>query len=343
MRPYFYNVIWRMGRQSGFAPLVAGVLIVVSGCSFDNGVKSDGSGTIECTQVQVAPQVSGYIQRLRFDEGDEVRAGELVFKINPEDYRLRVAEARAAVLLASNQLALVLAGARIEDVEAARAKVQELRAIADGADADLKRIEQVFRSGSATQKQLDDARVAAEKAKAAVAAAEQNLARLIAGARKEEIEVARSQYELAMAQLAKAEKALADCEVYAPIDGVVTTKVREQGEFVSAGMPVLTLSKLDEVWLSVYVPESRLADVRLGQEAYVMVDGRDDVFKGKVTFISPIAEFTPRNTQTPEERAKLVYRIKITVSNTNRVLKPGMPADGFFHYPKITQAGAKTN
>lgn len=321
--------------------IASAAIILAGGCSINNKPTSDGSGTIECTQAQVAPQVSGYIQTLQFDEGDEVKAGELVFKIDPKDYQLRVAEARAAALVASNQLALVLAGARTEDVEAARAKVQELRAIAEGAEADFNRIEKVFKSGSATQKQYDDARTAVEKARAAVSAAEQNLARLIAGARKEEIEVARSQYELAKAQLAKAEKALADCEVFAPMSGVVTTKVREQGEFVSAGMPVITISKLDEVWLSVYVPEPRLADIKIGQEAYVMVDGHTNLFTGKVTYVSPVAEFTPRNIQTPEERAKLVYKVKITLENKNRILKPGMPADGFLHNP--AEAKIKSN
>ncbi|MCX7872782.1 MAG: efflux RND transporter periplasmic adaptor subunit, partial [Verrucomicrobiae bacterium] len=118
------------------------------------------------------------------------------------------------------------------------------------------------------------------------------------------------------------------------MDGVVTTKVREDGEYVLAGAPIITISKLDDVWLSVYVPEPRLAKVKLGEEAYVKVDGNSEPLVGKITFISPVAEFTPRNVQTPEERAKLVYRVKITLSNTNRILKPGMPADGYFTFRK---------
>lgn len=322
--------------------VVVASMIFAPGCSLNNGIKPDGSGTIECAQVQVSPQVSGYIQEEYFEEGDEVRAGRLLFKINQKDYQLRLNEARAALLLASNQLALVLAGSRSEDIEAAREKVRELRAIAESAEADFRRIEQVFRSGSATQKQYDDANAGAKKAWAAVAAAEKNLERLLAGARKEEIEVARAQVELAKARVAQAEKALVDCEVFSPIDGVVTTKVRERGEYVAAGMPVLTISKLDEVWLSVYAPESRLVDVKIGQEAYVKVDGRDEVFVGRITFISPEAEFTPRNVQTPQERAKLVYRVKITIPNTNRIFKPGMPADGFFKNPaKAEKAGER--
>ena len=131
------------------------------------------------------------------------------------------------------------------------------------------------------------------------------------------------------ARLALAEKAVADCRVTAPMDGVVTTKSREEGEVISVGTPVVQLSRLDEVWLSVYVPESHLARVKLGQPARVKVDGDKRFFEGLVTFISPEAEFTPRNVQTPDERAKLVYRVKITLKNPEGIFKPGMPADGY--------------
>lgn len=307
--------------------------VLFTGC-INNGEKPDGSGTIECTQVQVSPQVSGKIEKIFFDEGDEVKKGALVAKIDQEDYRLRVEEAKNAVKLAQTQIDLILAGSRVEDIEAAKEKVKEAKATLELAQADFKRIEQVYKSGSATQKQYDDAKTALERAQAIVAAAEQNLARLQAGARKEEIEVAKAQVELAKSRLALAEKALKDCDVFSPTDGVVTTKIREEGEVISSGMPILTISQLDEVWLSVYVPEPRLADVKLGDEAFVKVDGHPEPLKGKITFISPVAEFTPRNVQTPEERAKLVYRVKITLQNTNRILKPGMPADGYLKRPE---------
>jgi HlyD family secretion protein len=187
----------------------------------------------------------------------------------------------------------------------------------------------VFERKSVTQKQLDDAQFLAERTAAAVAGAEQNLKRLEKGNRAEEIQVARTQVELATTRLAQVEKSLADCTVTAPMDGVVTTRSRETGEMVGAGATLLTLSRLDEVWLSVYIPETRLGKVKLGQPARVKIDGDSREFKGTVTFVSPEAEFTPRNAQTPEERAKLVYRVKITLPNPEGVFKPGMPADGY--------------
>ena len=231
------------------------------GCGLREG--PTGSGTIECTQVLVAPQVGGRITGFPLQEGSAVRKGDLVAQLDPRDYELRRDEALA---------------------------------VAKAAEADFERIRQVFEQNSATRKQMDDAQAG---------------------------------LDLARARLALAEKAVADCRITAPMDGVVTTRSREEGEVVSAGTPLLQLSRLDEVWLSIYVPAARLALVKLGQPARVRVDGDPRFFEGRVTFISPEAEFTPRNVQTPDERAKLVYRVKITLPNPDGVFKPGMPADGY--------------
>ena len=301
---------------------------LLAGCEWRRN-RPDGSGTIECTQVQVAPQVAGRLLRLPPQEGDALKQGDLVAQLDPTDYALKRDEARATLAQAQAQLDLMLAGARAEDVQRAREQVREASAAAEVAAADLKRVEQVFAAKSATAKQYDDARTLADRTGAARGAAEQTLAKLLAGNRPEEIRLAQAQVDQAKVRLAQAAKAVADCTVIAPLDAVVTTRTREEGEMVSVGTPLLTLSRLDEVWLSVYVPEPRLSGVKLGQRARVKLDGDSRLFEGTVTFISPEAEFTPRNVQTPEERAKLVYRLKITLKNPDRRFKPGMPADGY--------------
>jgi len=301
---------------------------LVGGCDW-NGEAPDGSGTIDCTQVQVSPQVAGRLLRLQPQEGDALKKGDLVAEIDPADYALRRDEAVAGQAQAQAQLDLILAGARDEDIRRARSQVDEAKAAAAAAAADLKRIREVFAKQSVTPKQMDDAQAMADRTAAALAAAEQNLAKLLAGSRKEEIRLAQAQVELAKVRLAQAEKAMADCTVLAPMDGVVTTRSREEGEMVGVGSALVTLSRLDEVWLSIYVPETHLQRVKFGQRARVRIDGTAQRFEGVVTFISPEAEFTPKNVQTPDERAKLVYRVKITLKNPNGVFKPGMPADGF--------------
>lgn len=295
--------------------------------------KPDGSGTIECTQAQVSPRVGGCVLRLIPQEGDFVRKGDLLAQIDPADYELRRNEARAAQAQAQAQLDLVLAGNRQEDILKAKAQVQDAQAAARAADADLKRIEQVFEQKSATQKQMDDAKANADRTVAGLAAAQQNLAKLVKGSREEEVRVAQAQVELARARVVLADKGVADCSVTAPMDGTVTTRSREEGEVVSAGSPLLSLSRLDPIWLSIYIPEDRLGRVKLGQPAWVRIDGEKEAFQGTVTFLASEAEFTPKNVQTPDERTKLVYRLKITLANPERVFKPGMPADGYLTRP----------
>ncbi len=262
-------------------------------------------------------------------EGARLKKGDLVAQIDTSDFVLKRDEARAVIAQAQAQLDLLLAGSRADDIQRAREQVREAQVIAKGAVTDLERLKPVYERKSATQKQLDDAQTFVDRTAAAVAVAEQNVQRLVNGNRQEEIRVAQTQVDLAKTRLAQVEKNISDCTVFAPMDGIVTTRSREDGEVVGAGTTLITLSRLDEVWLSVYIPETRLGKVKLGHSARVKIDGEAREYKGTITFVSPEAEFTPRNAQTPDERAKLVYRVKITLPNPEGVFKPGMPADGF--------------
>ena len=267
---------------------------LMTGCGVRQG-QPDGSGTIECTQVQVAPSVAGRVAVLPPQEGAALKKGDLVARLDVSDYALRRDEAQASLALAQAQLELLRAGARAEDVLRARAGVREARAAAEAAAADQQRVEQVFAAKSATQKQFDDARARAEQTAAALAGAEQNLLRLEHGNRPEEIHAAEAQAAQGRARLAQAEKAVADCVVTAPLDGVVTTRSREEGEWVTPGAPLVTLARLDEVWLSIYVPETRLGKVKLGHAAR-----RADAGRARQTGLprKDHAEKPPRHFQT---------------------------------------------
>lgn len=308
--------------------LVTLPLLLCASCS-SRSPKPDGSGTIECTQVRVAAEVSGRLSSLLFDEGDAVTNGQILARLDPLACNLRQDEAQAALAQAQAQLDLMTAGSRSEDILRARAQVSDARTLAEVTASDARRMETVYARNSVSQKQRDDAVAAAKRAEAGLAAAEQQLNRLEKGNREEEIRAARAAVALAQARLALTAKAVADCVVSAPRAGVITTRSAEPGEVVAAGATLATLSQLDEVWLSLYIPESRVASVRIGQAVYVKIDGEPQRREGRITFVSPEAEFTPRNIQTPDERTKLVYRIKVTLPNPNGVLKPGMPADGY--------------
>jgi HlyD family secretion protein len=299
-----------------------------SGCAFKRD-KPDGSGTIECTQIRIASEVSGRIHSLLIEEGNPVTNGQILATIDPLPFQLKLNEARALLQQAQAQRDLMLAGSRDEDIQRARAQVREAKAAADAAAVDAQRMQTLLSQNSTTPKQRDDAITAQERTAAALTAAEQLLHRLNKGNREEEIRAAQAAVDVAQARLAQAEKSLSDCTIKSTASGIITTKVTEQGEIIMAGAPLATISALHEVWLSLYLPETRLPSVKLGQTAHIKVDGDPAQYAGVISFISPEAEFTPRNVQTPDERTKLVYRIKITLPNPSNIFKPGMPADGY--------------
>ena len=148
------------------------------------------------------------------------------------------------------------------------------------------------------------------------------------GPRQEKIAQARAQVDAARQALARTLTQLGYTTVPSPLTGVVISKNVEPGEYVAAGTPIVTVGDLEHIWLRAYVNETDLGRIKLGQPVRVTADtypGR--VYQGRVSFISPEAEFTPKNVQTDKERVKLVYRVKIDISNSRMELKPGMPAD----------------
>jgi HlyD family secretion protein len=299
------------------------------------------SGHVEATEVHVSSEVGGRLLELRVDEGDRVKSGDVLAKIDTRDTALQIQRARAERATAVAQLRLLEAGSRIEDIRQAEAQVDAAQAEAMAIEADLKaaqldleRLEALLNANAIAQKARDDAKTRVdatrERLRSAgerVRAARENVTRLKKGARPEEIEAARAHVAAADAQIALLEKALSDAQILAPVSGVVTQKLVDAGEIVMRGTPIVVVTDLDNAWANLFVPEPMVPRVMLGQTAKVVTDAGGEGLSGKVTFVSPKAEFTPRNVQTAEERSKLVYRIKVTVDNRAGILKPGMPVD----------------
>jgi HlyD family secretion protein len=321
---------------------VLAVSALVAGCAAEEPSNTlRVSGHVEATEVQVAAEVGGRIVELGADEGDRVAVGDLIARLDTRDTELQVQRLRAERASADAQLRLLRAGSRKEDVAQAEAQVDAASAEVTAIDADLKpaerdleRFEALLEANAGSQKQRDDAlarvNVARERRRGAeeqVRAARETLARLRSGARPEEIDAARARVATVDAQLAALEKSLADAEVHAPVSGVVTQTLADQGEIVARGAPLVVVTDLDRAWANLFVPEPMVPRIRLGQNAMVFTDAGGSGLTGEVTFVSPKAEFTPRNVQTAEERSKLVYRIKVQVDNREGVLKPGMPVD----------------
>jgi HlyD family secretion protein len=299
------------------------------------------SGQVDVTDVQIAPEVGGRIVDMAIAEGDRVKQGQVVARLDTRDIELALQRARAERSQADAQLRLLQAGARAEDIRqadaqsaAAAADVQAAQADLAAAETDLQRFERLLQSNSGSQKQRDDAatrrEVANDRVTAARArerAAREVAARLRAGSRPEEIEAARARVAAVDAQIATFEKSKDDAIVRAPIDGVVTERLLDPGEIVSPRVPIAVVADLDHAWAEVFVDEPMVPRIKLGQDATVFTDAGGPGLPGKVSYVSSKAEFTPRNVQTAEDRSKLVYRVKIAVDNRQGILKQGMPVE----------------
>jgi len=319
---------WLTGRP-GCAALYLMIALTLHSC---NGNSGDGiitaSGTIEATEINVSSKAAGEILKLYASEGDRIGHGDTIALIDTTAYALQLRQAEAAVDLADAQYRLIVKGARLEDVRYAEEALTQVEAGLKVAKDDADRMEELYGTQSITKKQRDDAAARHTVALAQFRSAEQALKKVRTIARPEEIQTAEARLRQMQASRDLLSKALADCNVVSPSGGIVTNQPVEAGELAGMGSVVATVSKLDTVNLMIYVNEIELGMVKLGQAATVGIDsypGR--VFDGHVVYISPIAEFTPKNIQTEDERVKLVFGVKIEIPNPDSILKPGMPAD----------------
>ena len=349
------------------------------------------SGNVELTQVDISFKVPGKLVDLRVDEGAAVARGMLLARIDREqterqrsreqaglvssetqlsqlatgvewqketvaaDIQLKQAELRAS----EAQLAELLAGSRSQDIQSSKAAVADAMTQHVQAAADWTRAQTLYKNDDISTSQFDQYRARNDSTAALLKQAEERLALVMEGPRKEEIETARAQVarahaalkmsetnrlnirqreeellthraeiERAKTQVAIIDSQLTDTTALSPIDGVVLVKSAQVGEVLAAGAPVITVGDIDHPWLRGYIGERDLGRVKLGAVAKLTSDSYPGkTYTGQVSFISSEAEFTPKQIQTREERVKLVYRIKIQVENPKRELKSNMPVD----------------
>lgn len=288
------------------------------------------SGHIEVTQARLAAPVSGILVEAPWQEGQHVEVGQVVARLDAALLQRELERAQAERDAASAAFRLLLAGARPEEIAEARARLAATQAELAAAEADVARFRPLTERGTAARKLAEDAETRAQVLRQQAEALGARLALLEAGPRREDIEQARARLEVAEAAVRLARQRLEDATVVAPFSGVITARAAEPGEFLAAGSPVAVLSDLDHPWLEVFVDEPALSRIRLGQVVRVRVDGRQEPLTGTITSIAQQAEFTPKNVQTPDERAKLVFKVKIALPQQDGLLKPGMPADATF-------------
>ena len=284
---------------------------------------------------------------------------EAFLEYQTENVEAQIEQRRAELTQTQATLDELLSGSRDQEVAEARAILERVQSEYERARRDWERAETLYEKEDISTSQHDQFRSAFESSRASVRQSEEHLALLIEGPRKENIQGARAQVARAQAGLrlaeslrlevkrnrqaietAKAEVQGAQARVgfidtqlkemvaVSPIEGVVLVKVAEVGEVLAAGVPVVEIGDLDHPWLRGYIGEEDLGRIQLGAPVKITTDSfPEKVYNGRVSFISSEAEFTPKQIQTTSERVKLVYRIKIEVSNPQHELKLNMPSD----------------
>jgi HlyD family secretion protein len=286
------------------------------------------SGNIEAHESLVSFKVTGRVVELPVEEGQWVEAGALLARLDDADYRQKVDIDSANLQVRESNLALTLAGSRQQEIKAAQAAVTDAQADLQQKQLDDARAQRLFARDAISAQDRDLAATALKRAAAALESAQQRFDQIQEGSRREDIRIAKDNVGAARQSLGLSRINLDYTRLYAPKAGVISVRQAELGEVVSPGTPIVTLSDLDHVWLRAYIAETDLGGIRWGQEAAITTDTYPGkIYRGRISFISPSAEFTPKSVQTYKERVTLVYRIKIDADNPNHELKPGMPAD----------------
>ncbi len=313
-------------RAEGWCFVAVTSVAALLGCGRRAAGVPAAVGTVEVTEVDIAPLVSARVVRVWVDEGAVVRAGDTLVALTLSTTRPDLDARRARLAAAQAQQRDLEAGARPAELERAEAEMRAAEADASRTERDAKRLAPLAASGTVSAQLFDAATAAARAAAARRDAARAALRLLQEGARPERLRAARADVESARAALAASEGAANDLVLTAPVGGVVLGRHAEPGEILRAGEPALTLGDLARLWVRIFVDQRALPLVRIGDPARAVLDAYPQVeIPGRVVAIRDRAEFTPRVALTEEERADLLFGVKIELHDTTGLLKPGLP------------------
>ena len=286
------------------------------------------TGMIEVTQANLTPKVGGYLAKRDFEEGTEVKADDVIAQIDSTDYQLAFMQTVAAYQSAVSKLNDLEAGSRPAEISSQLALLNATKDAMDKAVSDYNRFEQLYSQGAVSAQQLDNYRVAMTGSQGNYNQAASAYQLALEGSRVDTIKAQRHVVEQMDYAMQAAKKNLEYTNVKAPVSGRVLSKNYEQGEFIQPGAPIATIGDLSDCWVKIYVPSTYLGRVKLDQQAEVKIDSFPDrTFTGRIKEIATEAEFTPRQTITKDERANLVFAVKVALDNSEGTFKPGMPAE----------------
>jgi len=282
-------------------------------------------GNVDIREVDLGFRVAGRIERMPIEEGARVAAGDLLAALDPRPLAIRLASTVGKMASVKATLAKLQAGNRPQDIASAEADLVQRKATADGARRDYERYLQLMPSGSVTRQVFEQNQAMFLSTQGQVTASEQALSLQRAGTRIEDIDAAKANYATAVAERDAAQADLDDSRLLSPSDGVILTRAREPGAIVAAGETVFALTIDRPMRIRAYVGEPDLGRVAPGMAVSVTTDGGRHVYPGRIGFISPTAEFTPKTVETRSLRVDLVYRLRIIVTEPDDALRQGQP------------------
>jgi HlyD family secretion protein len=287
-------------------------------------------GDVDLRQVQLSFNNSERIAAVLVQEGDRIRQGQLLARLDTARLEPQLAQAEAQAAAQLQVVKRLRSGSRPEEIAQARANLQAAQA--DLANArqqyDRWRSAAEISAGRAVRQQdVDNARTSVQVAEAKLAVVQKTLDLAIAGPRREEIDENEARLRAFEAQASMLRQQLKDAQLIAPVNAVVRTRVMEPGEMASPQRPVFSLAITDPKWVRAFISETDLGKIRQGMTAAITVDSFPSRrFEGWIGFISPVAEFTPKTVQTEELRTSLVYEVRVFVKDPSDELRLGMPA-----------------
>ena len=283
-------------------------------------------GNIDIRQANVGFRVTGRVKEMKLEEGDVVHAGDPIAQLDDVPYQDQVNLAQAQVAQAQAAYSKMVNGYRAEEIEQARAQLAQAKANYQNALRNFERQDTLQQGHVISKSDYDSALASRDSLKGQVDLAQANLDLELAGNRVEDIDSAKAQLDNAKANLTMAQQNLSDCQLLAPVDGVIITRAVEPGTIVATSSVIYSICQNEPVWVRTYVDERDLGRIYPGMKALVSNDTDPNrPYIGQIGFISPVAEFTPKNVETRELRTDLVYRLRVIISKPDRYLRQGMP------------------
>lgn len=302
----------------------------------------EASGTIQAREIIITSQVSGVVKDINKDEGDSVTENLLLLEIDDLDYQLNYSKAESALKIVQAKLQEALKGSRHEELQRtmtlisqAESNTETLNIKKERLDQDYQKLEILFNSGAISKNELEkvqtEVKILDEQIKISKKQEENaywQLKLMESGARDETIQNLEAQLQIAKTDLLLAENKVNQTKIKSPIQGRVSGIFIDKGELVMPGSPILSLQDPEDLWVKIYIPETEMGGVFIGQEALLTVDSfTDKSFPGKVVYISDKAQFTPKNVQTKDQRTSTVFPVKIKIEDNFEDLKAGLTAE----------------